>query len=253
MFRTVFILTLVSALCASGATAATLDFKGDFYLFEASFGEMNVVEITGSKLTPTVIEIRDIHPIVLKTSKCTQLSATSVRCPAFLTGDADQIILVELRLGNMDDTLTVLTPIVVPVAVIAYGQTGDDTLNGSPNGDWLDGGWGKDTLNGGAGDDDLLGGENDDVLNGGAGADRLIGGMGMDILDGSSGADLLKGEEGPDILVGGGGGDRIEGGLGRDQIFAEDNEIDSIDCGPGDDVLERRDDGDLVQNCENES
>ncbi len=65
-----------------------------------------------------------------------------------------------------------------------FGQNGDDTLSG---------GIGDDTLVGGNGDDMLLGDEGDDSLAGVAGDDLMVGGDGHDTLMGGTGDDLLIG------------------------------------------------------------
>ncbi len=72
---------------------------------------------------------------------------------------------------------------------IVHGAGGDDILFGRFGTDTLDGGTGDDSLHGGDGDDVLDGGADDDALNGGAGDDRLTGGEGSDTLDGGSGID----------------------------------------------------------------
>ena len=77
------------------------------------------------------------------------------------------------------------SPGLIPSQLIAFGGTGDDTLNGSGNklGDRLYGGAGADTLDGKAGSDYLEGGADNDILRGGdndQASDVLIGGKGSD-------------------------------------------------------------------------
>ena len=54
-----------------------------------------------------------------------------------------------------------------------YDPSGNNTLIGNADENWLDGGSGNDTLNGGAGNDELTGSTGADNLNGGAGEDEF--------------------------------------------------------------------------------
>ncbi len=110
----------------------------------------------------------------------------------------------------------------------AYGSAGNDTLQGTADGDFLSGGSGDDTLNGlagtdylvgGAGNDTLDGGEGNDFLIGDAGDDTLKGGAGKDFLLAGSGNDLLQGDAGDDVLAGMDGNDTLEGGAGSDVLI----------------------------------
>lgn len=116
------------------------------------------------------------------------------------------------------------------------GMAGNDTFNGTAEGDFLSGGGGNDTLIGNAGKDVLVGGSGDDRLDGGAdkdllfagaGNDTLIGGeaddyliadAGNDMLDGGNGDDVLAGMDGNDTLMGGEGNDKLLGGKGVDLL-----------------------------------
>jgi hypothetical protein len=60
------------------------------------------------------------------------------------------------------------------VSLIAYGNSGNDTLIGGPAADRLYGGDGNDRLVGGEGADSLYGGVGNDSLDGGGGADRFL-------------------------------------------------------------------------------
>ena len=94
--------------------------------------------------------------------------------------------------------------------VAGLNQTGtsrDDVMNGTGEGDTLDGGRGDDVLNGFGGNDRLIGNDGDDTLNGGDGNDTL---------DGGNGKDVLNGGDGDDILIGGDDRDEMTGGAGRD-------------------------------------
>lgn len=90
-----------------------------------------------------------------------------------------------------------------------YGNGGNDYLNGGNQGDFLDGGRGNDTLTGESGDDQLRGGDGDDYLRGGDGFDSLFGDFGSDVLYGDAGNDNLDGgwDSANDLLYGGTGAD----------------------------------------------
>ena len=109
----------------------------------------------------------------------------------------------------------------------AFGDSGDDYIDGGKDDDDLDGGpgndvilgrQGDDTLNGGAGNDILRGGAGMDTLNGEGDGDLLDGGKGADALNGSAGGDLLLGRQGADTLKGNGGEDYLFGGWGNDHL-----------------------------------
>jgi hypothetical protein len=79
----------------------------------------------------------------------------------------------------------------VDLAVSAYGNGGNDYLQGGNKFDILDGGDGNDTLIGEGGNDWLFGNAGNDRLEGGAGNDSLFGGGGNDKLFGGDGNDFL--------------------------------------------------------------
>jgi uncharacterized protein YkwD len=78
------------------------------------------------------------------------------------------------------------------VKVIAYGEGGND---------YLEGGDGEDKLYGGTGDDILIGWKATDKLYGEAGLDQLFGMQGKDTLDGGADDDALFGGAGTDTLI----------------------------------------------------
>lgn len=71
------------------------------------------------------------------------------------------------------------------LALLLYGDQGNDTIHGGQARDLIFGGDGNDWLSGNAGNDALYGGAGDDHLLGGAGLDLLLGGLGNDSLDGN--------------------------------------------------------------------
>ena len=81
--------------------------------------------------------------------------------------------------GAGDDAITLGT-----AETAAYGDAGNDTLNGSSGADTLSGGDGNDLITGGTGSDQLDAGADDDVIvwNIGDGSDLVEGGTGLDEL-----------------------------------------------------------------------
>jgi hypothetical protein len=90
-------------------------------------------------------------------------------------------------------------------------------------------------------------------------ADRLIGTAAADLINGLGGDDSINGGKGNDTLNGGRGNDTITGGPGHDKIFggpskdlinARDRTRDTIDCGPGRDIVTADKADKLARNCE---
>ena len=96
------------------------------------------------------------------------------------------------------------------------GTSGNDTLKGAGENDWIDGGAGDDALYGFDGNDWISGGSGNDKLYGHEGRDILQGGSGNDTLDGGNGDDWMSGGDGDDRIVAGRGEDVIDGGAGID-------------------------------------
>lgn len=148
---------------------------------------------------------------------------------------------------------------------IVSGTGGDDTIdgtyNGDPQGHQIDDGGaggaagndnlvfaegGNDLVQAGAGDDTVFGGDGADTLEGGTGADALRGEDGADSLDGGTGTDTLSGGIGNDTLLGGTGDDSIDGGTGNDSILGQ-GDNDSITGGLGADVIDGGDGADTIE------
>lgn len=89
--------------------------------------------------------------------------------------------------------------------VTAYGDAGNDYLEGKRDADTLYGGDGNDTLLGNMGADKLYGGSGDDVIRGDAGTNYY-----NDILDGGDGDDLVFADYGDVIVIGGTGVDTLD-------------------------------------------
>ena len=83
----------------------------------------------------------------------------------------------------------------------------------------------------------------------GADAEQADGGGGNDVLVANNLGNELRGRDGNDSLKGGTGSDRLVGNEGDDTIDARDGRDDSIDCGPGNDVV-YADAADFTENCE---
>ena len=114
------------------------------------------------------------------------------------------------------------------------GSGGADVIVGTSSAERIQGRASHDRLCGVGGDDFIEGDAGNDQIDGGAGNDTLVGGWGND------------------LIVGGAGRDQIRGGLGNDTIQAADNEIDTIDCGPGANDSVVADTIDIIAgNCEN--
>ena len=92
----------------------------------------------------------------------------------------------------------------------------------------LDGGLGADVLRSSAAADSLSGQQGNDRLDSGAGADEARGG---------DGDDELRTGAGDDRATGGPGADTIEAGEGDDSVHTADGTADTVDCGPGQDVV----------------
>jgi Ca2+-binding RTX toxin-like protein len=158
-----------------------------------------------------------------------------------------------------------------------YGSLGNDLLCGGPGADLIHGGRGNDIADGGAGDDDRVVGDlGDDKLLGGPGnGDEVAGSLGIDTLNGGPGdGDVVHGDYGYDRMDGGAGkgdvasfatdvGAGRDGGVkvslakhkargdGHDRLFRfesiegsafediliGDKQANTIDGGPGNDVL----------------
>jgi Ca2+-binding RTX toxin-like protein len=109
----------------------------------------------------------------------------------------------------------------------------------------------RDDIFGRGGKDVLIGFDGWDRLHGEEGNDILVGEGGNDRLSGSGLDDTLDGGRGNDLLQPGWGTDVVDAGLGDDVIWAGENDgdMDSIDCGPGNDrVVKIR--WDRTDNCE---
>lgn len=102
----------------------------------------------------------------------------------------------EVNAGEADDTVSVASPVEVPV-----------------------------TMRGGSGEDTLIGGSGPDKLIGGNGSDKLAGRGGNDLLFGGNGNDELLGGSGDDVVRGGNGHDRLSGGSGENVVRSSQRQV----------------------------
>ena len=108
--------------------------------------------------------------------------------------------------NDFDDQATGST--VVTVGTVVHGTPGNDQIAGGGNsGNIIYGGAGNDTINGTGQGDTIYGGSGNDTLKGNGAEDLIFGGSGNDTIDGSNGSD---------IIIGGYGGDQLTGGNEND-------------------------------------
>ncbi len=149
------------------------------------------------------------------------------------------------------------------------GSFGDDVISGGANDDTVDGGFGADTIDGGSGWDTVTyesrtngvtvtandvandgeTGEGDNVsssmegIAGGSGDDDLtsVNAAVLPHLWGNAGDDVLTGADvvtsSGDVIYGGSGSDTVNSRSGRDTIYIDDNDDDSVNCGDGTDYV----------------
>jgi Ca2+-binding RTX toxin-like protein len=84
----------------------------------------------------------------------------------------------------------------------------------------------------------VRGGWGDDTLNGGPGPDRIFAQRGVDTVNGGDGSDDLWALARKDVTrVAGEPADTLNGGEGNDRFHVRDGEADTVNCGPGFDVV----------------
>ncbi|MBV6633808.1 MAG: tandem-95 repeat protein [Alphaproteobacteria bacterium] len=154
----------------------------------------------------------------------------------------------DIFIGGPDDDLFDGDDSVSPIGDendpdLAYGNGGNDELDGGDENDTIYGGDGNDTLTGGDGADLIYGEDDDDLIYADAGADTAHGGAGNDVIYGLDGDDTLSGEDGDDLIYGGFGNDLIDAGAGADTVwgdFQDGNFVggaDTIYGGTGNDLI----------------
>jgi Ca2+-binding RTX toxin-like protein len=224
--------------------------------YEAAAGEPNALELS---FADAIATLRDPGVAVSAGNACTSVSVHEAACRPDDEGGPPG---VAVRLGDLDDTLTIVGAF--PFKTTIDAGPGSDMISDGPEGDYLDGGTGDDRVAGGDGPDQLIGGEGRDSLLGGGGDDTLVaveqgaaadtydGGEGRDVVDFASGrravtatlrergaggvpaeGDVFAGVE---DLTGGFGDDRLTGDAGANQLTGNDGS-DRLAGGPGPDSL----------------
>ncbi|MEN8675463.1 hypothetical protein [Nocardioides sp.] len=114
-------------------------------------------------------------------------------------------------------------------AAVVDGTEQGDVLDGTSADDVIKGLGGGDIINARNGDDTILGGNGSDRIRAGRGADAVYAGNGSDIVKGGPGADVLHPQKGTDV---------VKAGPGDDAIYLQnDKRLDQIFCGKGTDTL----------------
>ena len=154
-------------------------------------------------------------------------------------GGTDTVV-TSLYTYTLDANVENLT--MVGDASFATGNSLDNVMTGSDNGDYIDGGAGADTLYGGVGDETYYVDNAGDVIveKAGEGEDRVFSTVtytlaanvdnlilkGSDNLNGTGNADhnIIVGNDGNNVINGKGGYDYVGGGLGADTfVFSADS------------------------------
>ncbi len=123
------------------------------------------------------------------------------------------------RLGNFDDHLTATGGVRVNLQSAGGGA---DVISGGFNGDYFEGGPGDDTLLGNNGTDTLIGGDGGDLLQGGGGADGIRGDGSLIFASPGAGDDTIDGGPGDDVIsdyTADVTRDDTRGGDGRDRVY----------------------------------
>jgi trimeric autotransporter adhesin len=136
---------------------------------------------------------------------------------------------------------------------------GSNIISGDAGNDYILGGDAADFIDGGADDDEIYGKEGDDIIKGGAGKDVISGDGFMSNISGDTnffwnvssfnahGNDIIDGGAGDDWIFGQGGNDVINGGDDNDNLWGDEDRIqtlpfekhgdDYLDGGAGNDQL----------------
>ncbi|WP_420012036.1 Hint domain-containing protein [Tateyamaria sp.] len=148
--------------------------------------------------------------------------------------------------GGTDEGVWTVTVAEQPLdGIVSNGDDGaliDESYDGDPEGDVVDGGdkifsndpedADDDIIEAGGGNDTIIAGEGDDSVDAGTGDDQVHGGPGNDTLNGEDGEDTINGGAGDDSVDGGADDDEINTGDGSDTVEGGTGN-DSIDTGNG--------------------
>ncbi|MBC2732440.1 S8 family serine peptidase [Thiobacillus sp.] len=267
------------------AALKSLDSNGDnaFTSADAAFGNVRVwqdtnhdgVTDTGELKTFTELDITSVNLVttlqsglvnggneVLATGSFTQSGQTkeaqAARFIANATGNTTTVggtgTTVAAEDGQSSYVSAVTTGEAIDVAAKgvknAYGNSGNDTLTGDANANWLVGGQGSDAFSAGAGDDMLIIDAQDlqQNIHAGDGNDmvQVVGADGVTLNLAQAEVEVAVGGTGNDVFIGGGrssvfvragdGDDLIIGGAANDALSGE-NGNDFVDGGSGNDVI----------------
>ena len=133
----------------------------------------------------------------------------------------------------------------IPELCQMLGDEGDNTLNGTGQGERILGRAGNDSISGFDGDDIVFGGPGDDHLNGNIGDDFVQGNIGNDIVHGGKNNDVVRGGKNNDMVYGDLGDDEVYGDMDDDQVFGGAGR-DLVHGGQGNDVVHGNEDDDEV-------
>jgi len=123
-----------------------------------------------------------------------------------------------------------------------WGGSGNDSLTGNANKNFLIGFGGDDSVSGLGAADGLNGGDGNDHLLGGGGADTFYAGAGDDTLSGGGGDDELSGDL---------GNNHLSGGAGDDTLYSDFTaSVDTDTCGGGADSAEVDASDTVASDCE---
>ncbi len=153
---------------------------------------IDTVELGAGITTASVFLHHVGNDLVIKTSASDSVTVLNYFAPA---GDA-KIAQIKFANGITWDQATLEQHVTVSLII----TSGDDTIVGTGNGDFIHALAGNDIVSGGAGNDQLFGDEGDDTLNGDAGDDVLDGGVGNDQLNGGVGNDTYVVDSTGDIV-----------------------------------------------------
>ena len=261
---------LLALVLCSGASAGTLTrpsngdgtFRYEYHDSAAAFANDLSIQHDEGNALPFRIEDAALNTAT-RPQSCVVITANeAMRCE-------EDVVSMDVFLGPGDDAVRFdhaglggIDKIIFPARV--FGEDGNDCLEGTDQGDVIDGGTnsifglesgtGNDRIYGSSGEDTIRGEDGNDLLNGfwppGASADcgfsetplvddvddNIDGGAGNDTLIGGAGNDTLTDGSGPNTLVNGETA-ALNGGDGNDTINTGAGFVDLVDGGAGNDTI----------------
>ena len=192
------------------------------------------IEVYGSAYTDTITGSDRNERFILSAGNDTLNAGGGWDVLRYDRSDVPDGVMVNLATGTATGTWDgeAFTHTISNVEEVQGSRTGNDTLIGDDDGNYL---------RGRGGDDSLLGGLGDDTLRGDEGNDTLIGG---------DGDDSLSGGEGDDTWIMGFGSDTFDGGAGSDTVHIDVTGVTDIPAGSVLEVHLSTGDAGLVDNPE---